>query len=884
MHGQRGKLCFRLLGPVSGRVGDDPLNVGSPQQQAVLAMLLLREGRAVSMDDLVDGLWGEEPPRTAHRTVLTYVSRLRTAFEPERRPGDGGEVLPSVPGGYALRAADVEVDSLLFEREVADRSGDTRAVYDRLAGALARWRGSPLVGVPGPWAQRERSRLEEVRSTAREAQFGYALDLGMHAKAVPELQTMVGEFPLRERLSELLMLALYRCGRQAEALAVHRAARDALRGELGVEPSAALTELQRRILAADPGLAAPAEPARTGGAAAPGAPRSTPPGTPRTASPARPLPQQLPADVSDFTGRAEAVGTIRTALLSGSAGPGHAVTVCTLSGTAGVGKTTVAVHVAHALGAAFPDGRLHVDLGAGSSPVDPASVLADFLAALGTPSDQIPLDLERRAALYRTLLADRRALLVLDNARDAEQIRPLLPGTAGCAVLVTSRARDLAVPGARRFELDVPPEDESLALLTAIVGPERVAAEPEAARSLVTACGRLPLAVRIAASRLAGRPGRTIASLDQRLRDERARLDELRVGDLAVAPAFRLGYEALAADAARAFRLFALSDAPDFPLPVAAALLDTDERTAERLAETLVDAGMLESPTPDRYRFHDLLRLYARRHAEETESATEREEALLRVGELLLATVMRAARAVASPEPPHAWPRPERYAGVGFAGIEEVREWFGAEHALLTTTVAQLLPCGSHALRQAVELLTVIAISGHFMGRAHYLDIIRITGVAVDLAKAQQDPEYQARALHIRAWLAFLAARHDAAEADLRVALDCAAETGNPMRHYMVRILLAVVLWATDRPEEAESTMRTAARYAGDAEDPESPAARGRFVARVYRALGSRQPDLAAVTPFMRVADATGEALTTVEGLQQLGAVMQRPERGPTDR
>ncbi|MEI5101192.1 AfsR/SARP family transcriptional regulator [Streptomyces sp. PmtG] len=273
MHDQRGKLCFRLLGPVSGQAGDEPLNVGSPQQQAVLAMLLLREGRTVSMDELVDGLWGENPPRSEHRAVLTYISRLRTAFDPGRRPGDSSTVLPSMPGGYALRAAGVEVDSVLFEREVADRSGGTRIVHDRLVAALARWRGSPLVGVPGPWAERERNRLEEVRATAREALFGHALDLGMHTTVLPDLQAMVREFPLRERLSELLMLALYRCGRQAEALAVHGAARRALRAELQVEPSAALTTLQRRILAGDPGLMPPTPTATPSRAAVSSAPR-----------------------------------------------------------------------------------------------------------------------------------------------------------------------------------------------------------------------------------------------------------------------------------------------------------------------------------------------------------------------------------------------------------------------------------------------------------------------------------------------------------------------------------------------------------------------------------------------------------------------------------
>ncbi|MFI7119450.1 AfsR/SARP family transcriptional regulator [Amycolatopsis sp. NPDC049868] len=858
---RRGRPRFQLLGPVAARSGDEPLNVGSPQQQAVLAMLLLREGRAVSMAELVDGLWGEDPPRTAHRTVVTYISRLRTDLEPGRCAGESSDVLPSVPGGYALRAGDIEVDAVLFEQEAADRSGGVRATHDRLAGALARWRGGALAGVPGPWAQRERDRLEEMRTTVREALLGHALELGRHAQSVPELQAMVAEFPLRERLSELLMLALYRCGRQAEALAVHRAARQALRTELGVEPSAALAELQRRILAADPELLMSTVDAQSDDGADGPAPVPS----------ARPLLQQLPADIADFTGRAATVDAIRAALTDGSAG--HAVTVCTVSGTAGVGKTTVAIHVAHALAGVFPDGRLHVDLGT----ADPAGVLADLLTALGTPSDRIPLGLAGRAALYRSLLADRRMLLVLDNARDAEQIRPLLPGTAGSAVLVTSRARDLALPGAHRFDLDVPPEPEALALLVAIVGAERVDAEPAAARSLVAACGRLPLAVRIAASRLAGRPGRSIVSLDQRLRDEHARLDELRVGDLAVAPAFRLGYEALTPEAARAFRLLALSDSPDVPLPVAAALLDTDERTAEALAETLVDAAMLESHVPERYRFHDLLRLYARHRSEQVESPAEREAALVRVAELLMAGVVRAVRAVVPGEPPRAWLRSVRHAGVEFTGANEAREWFGTEHALLTATVGQLLRCGPQALRTAVELLGVIGVSGHFMGRAHYLEISRIAGAAAERARVQGDPGYRARALHIRAWLAFLSARHYTAETDLRAALACAAEVDDAFRRHLSGKLLALVLWATDRPEEAERAMRTAELFAGDEQNPDSPASVARYVARLYAALSSGQPGVTIMTPVMRAADATGESFTTVDGLQRLGTLLRSP-------
>ncbi|QIB44183.1 AfsR/SARP family transcriptional regulator [Streptomyces aureoverticillatus] len=909
-HTQPRNLTFRLLGPVEAHRDGVRLGLGSPQQRAVLAMLLLHEGRPVGAEELVDGVWGEQAPRRALGAIRTYVSRLRGVLEPGRAARGTDGVLVSVGGGYALPLPDDSVDSVCFERAVAARGGGPREAHERLSRALGRWSGSALAGVPGPYAQRQRDRLAEVRTTTLEALHTYALDLGLHARSVPELTALAVEFPLRERLRALLMLALYRSGRQADALAVYADTRRGLRDELGITPGPHLTALHQAILTGDPQLAYAADEPRppsppyqagndssyraeatgtsttastatTAHATAPAPARPRTPAAPLPARPAHPArsarPQQLPTDTADFTGRTHVVDELGAVLRGGGHGDGaRTVTVATLIGTGGVGKTTVAVHVAHALRADFPDGRLHVDLGAGSTPAEPASVLTDFLIALGTPSDRVPLELEQRAALFRTVLADRRVLLVLDNARDAEQVRPLLPGTAGCAVLVTSRARDLALAGAHRIDLDVPPERDALALLAAIAGPERVAAEPVAAHALVAACGRLPLAVRIIGSRLAARPGRTLASLDARLRDTHTLLDELNIGTLRVEPTFRLGYEALAPGPTRAFRTLSLLDAPDLPLPVAAALLGLAEHTAEALAEELVDAGMLESYGPGRYRFHDLLRLYARRQAERTESAEERRAALMRVLDLLLGSVVRAAEAAVRAPMPAIWLSPAHHPGLSFTDIDEVRAWFRTEHALLAAAVEQLLGSGPQFLRKSIDLLIIVATSGIFLGRAHYLEVARITGLAADRARAHGDDECEARALHTRAWLSVVVMRYAAAEADVRAALDCAARTGNPLRHHMSGVLLALTLRAMGRAAEADEAMRTAQRHAGDPEDPSSPASVASFVSRLHVTLSAEQPGLSVMTPMMRAVDATGASLTTDDGVARLGDELHR--------
>ncbi|MFC8871220.1 BTAD domain-containing putative transcriptional regulator [Streptomyces sp. NPDC057148] len=683
---QPAALRFGVLGPVRAWRGGEPLATGSPQQRALLAALLLREGRTATAAELIDALWGEEPPSQALAAVRTYASRLRKVLDPG--------VLVSESGGYAVRlpgegALDLgTAQDLAAEAEKARGAGDLCHARDVLRRALALWDGEVLAGVPGPYAEGQRVRLEEWRLQLLETCLDMDLEQGCHAEAVSELTALTAAHPLRERLRELLMLALYRSGRQAEALAVYADTRRLLADELGVDPRPGLQELQQRILQADPGLAEPSAPAEE--AASP---------------PVRPA--QLPATVPDFTGRTAFVRELSDVLASASGdGPsGRVMAVSALAGIGGVGKTTLAVHVAHRARAAFPDGQLYIDLqGAGARAAEPETVLGSFLRALGTPDSAVPDSLEERAALYRSVLDGRRVLVLLDNARDAAQVRPLLPGTDGCAALVTSRVRMVDLAGAHLVDLDVMSPEEALTLFTRIVGEERVASEREAALDVVGACGFLPLAIRIAASRLAARRTWTVSVLAAKLADERRRLDELRAGDLAVKATFELGYGQLEPAQARAFRLLGLADGPDISLAAAAAVLDLPVEDTEDLLESLVDTSLLESAAPGRYRLHDLVRLYARACAERDEHPPgEREAALSRLLDFYLAT---AAGVYAIERPGDRLVdglEPTEYPGLSFTEGSAALDWLYTEAAPLLACVRQA--AGTDRLRRAVDLL-----------------------------------------------------------------------------------------------------------------------------------------------------------------------------------
>ncbi|WP_409471393.1 AfsR/SARP family transcriptional regulator [Streptomyces sp. HC307] len=746
-------LRFSVLGPVRAWRGEESLNTGSPQQRALLAALLLREGRTATAAELIDALWGEEPPSQALAALRTYASRLRKVL-------DAG-VLVSESGGYVIRSvADGALDlavaqDLAADAEKAKNAGDLCRARELLGRTVALWDGEALAGVPGPYAEAQRVRLEEWRLQLLESRLDMDLEQGCHAEAVSELTALTAAHPLRERLRELLMLALYRSGRQAEALAVYADTRRLLADELGVDPRPELRELQQRILQADPGLAEPS------------APVAEP-----TTTVVRPA--QLPATVPDFTGRSSFVTELSEVLASAEA---RVMAVSALAGIGGVGKTTLAVHVAHQARSAFPDGQLYVDLqGAGSRAAEPETVLGSFLRALGTADSAIPDSLEERSALYRSVLDGRRVLVLLDNARDAAQVRPLLPGTSGCAALVTSRVRMVDLAGAHLIDLDVMSPDEALSLFTKIVGEERVASEREAALDVVAACGFLPLAIRIAASRLAARRTWTVSVLAAKLADERRRLDELQAGDLAVKATFELGYGQLEPAQARAFRLLGLADGPDISLAAAAAVLDLPVEETEDLLESLVDTSLLESAAPGRYRYHDLVRLYARACAERDEQPpSERDAAMSRLLDFYLAT---AAGVYAIERPGDRLVddlEATDYPGLVFTDGSAALDWLYTEAAPILACVRQA--AGTERLQRAVDLLWASRDLSESGANSHQYET---TAVAMrEATQAAGDVRAEGRARNTLTGVLLVSGRIQQAAQEARLAMECSTAAGD---------------------------------------------------------------------------------------------------------
>ncbi|MFF3644003.1 BTAD domain-containing putative transcriptional regulator [Streptomyces sp. NPDC002564] len=813
---------FSVLGPVRAWHGSEQLSTGSPQQRALLAALLLRDGRTATASELIDALWGEEPPSQALAAVRTYASRLRKVLPPG--------VLVSESGGYAVRIAEGALDlaaaeDLWSSAEKARGTGDLCQARALVNQALDLWDGEPLAGVPGPYADTQRARLDEWRLQLVESRLDMDLEQGCHAESVSELTALTAAHPLRERLRELLMLALYRSGRQAEALAVYADTRRLLADELGVDPRPGLKELQHRILQADPALAEPSAPAQE-----------------PTSSPVRPA--QLPATVPDFTGRASFVDELSDIL---STAEGRVMAVSALAGIGGVGKTTLAVHVAHVARTHFPDGQLYVDLqGAGARAAEPETVLGAFLRALGTADSAIPDSLEERAALYRSVLDGRRVLVLLDNARDAAQVRPLLPGMEGCAALVTSRVRMVDLAGAHLVDLDVMSPEEALLLFTRIVGEERVTAEREAALDVVAACGFLPLAIRIAASRLAARRTWTVSTLAAKLADERRRLDELQAGDLAVKATFELGYGQLEPAQARAFRLLGLADGPDLSLAAAAAVLDLPPDETEDVLESLVDTSLVESAAPGRYRYHDLVRLYARACAERDEQPpSEREAAMSRLLDFYLASAARV----------YAIERPgdrtvdhlavtERV-GLDFSDGTKALDWLHSEAACILACVQQSL--GPRTLRRAVDLLLAskdLAESG-----ASSLRYESATCAARDAAAALGDAHAEGRARVTLAQVHNNAGRFEQAgvEAERATALD--RHPGDPWTRSNAPNELGIVANCLNRPAASEAHLLQAV----DA----------------FRADDNRPGEASALCNLSRVLVALGRTSTAIDLVRQ---------------
>ncbi|MDH6132955.1 DNA-binding SARP family transcriptional activator [Kitasatospora sp. MAA4] len=612
-------LRYELLGPLRIHREQAVREAGPAMQQAVLAVLLLNANEPVSREQLVQAVWGSRATANASGLIATYVARLRQVLEPERARRSLGGVLSSWSGGYRLAVGAGRLDLEVFEQDRL-RARELRAAGD-LAGAgaaldraLGLWRGAGLDGLPGPYAALHRGRFTELRLATEEERFEVALLTGRQHEAVPELALLAAEQPHRERLRALLMLALYRAGRRSEALAVYAETRRLLVAELGLEPGRELAELHQRMLRADPALELGLEPARSG----------RPPGGMLRAVW---RPAQLPLDPADFTGRSAELRALFRALGSGpeptASRRATAVAVAVISGPPGIGKTALAVHAAQRLREQFADGQLYASLhGPDGRPRAADELLARLLADLGVEPGDLPGELEQRSALFRSVSAGRRLLLVLDDAQSAAQVAALLPGSAGCAVLVTARSRLGELPGARTVLLGRLAPAEAVRLLRRLVdgagaGAGAVDAEQAAVEAVLAVCDGVPLALRAAAARVAARPGDGLVRLAGRLADERRRLAELSPGGRGVGGALASCGERLrrAPDGLAgwlAFRRLSRLGPADYSPLAAAELLGVGEDRAEDLLDLLAEYGLLSRTAEGGYRLHPLAALFGR--------------------------------------------------------------------------------------------------------------------------------------------------------------------------------------------------------------------------------------------------------------------------------
>ncbi|HEX4062066.1 MAG TPA: BTAD domain-containing putative transcriptional regulator [Streptosporangiaceae bacterium] len=700
---------FCLLGPMVVRRHGAVMPIQAGKQRALLARLLLDANRAVPVDDIAETLWGHEPPPSARVGIRNYIKRLRQALGQ-----DGAARISTERRGYMISVATGELDVSEFEILLASARTAARARAWGEAGrqataALALWRDEPLVDVESELlAAREGPRLAELRLQALETRLEAELRSGGPADVITELERLVLVHPLREHPHALLMLALYRSGRQAEALASYQRARRHLIDELGAEPGAELRELHRRILSGDEELAEPGSVPATGPA------------------PERVVPRELPSNVRHFTGRAPELAELTGLLDRAGEEPGTSL-ISVIGGTAGVGKTALALHWAHQVAGRFPDGQLYVDLRGydPGEPVPAADALAHFLRALGVAGRDIPAETDERAARYRSLLAGRRMLIVLDNAGDAEHVRPLLPGAPDCVSVVTSRdalpglvARD----GAVRLDLGLMPSADAVGLLAALVG-ARVDADPDAAGALAVRCGLLPLALRVAAELATARPTVPLAALAGELATRR--LDLLDGGGdprAEVRAVFSWSYRNLAPGPAGVFRLAGLHPGPDLEPGAVAALAGLPVDQASQMLAGLARANLVQPASPGRYLLHDLLRGYARDLTVAQDGEPEQQTALTRLLDYYLHAAAAAMntlfpaerhRRPAVPDPAS----PESVLPVPALATEaEAQTWLDAERASLVAAITHAAQTAwpGHATLLAGVLFRYFDTGGHF--------------------------------------------------------------------------------------------------------------------------------------------------------------------------
>ena len=735
-------MRFALLGPltVTDPAGEQ-LTVPGPRQRVLLAVLLLHANRPVPADTLAELVWDGQPPAGYAVTLRSHVRRLR------RTLGPGAAQLRTREPGYLIQLAGADLDVLQFEALCQDTAAALRAAQwpassGAAAQALRLWRAEPLLDVPSQVLRDEFvPRLEQLRLQVLEDQIEADLQLGQHATLVPQLQDLTAQYPLREHLHAQLMQALARSGRSAEALQAYQDARRALLGELGIEPGPELRGWQQRILAGQAGPV-PAAP----GPQPPPKPSQRPPGGTAAAQP----PRTLPAAVPHFAGRAAELKQL-TGLLDRHRA-GGTMLAAVIHGTAGVGKTTLAVRWAHQVAGRFPDGQLYVNLRGfdpAGPPVPPSQAIQGFLEALSVSAGRLPGSLDAQAGLYRSLLAGQRMLILIDNARDASQVRPLLPGSAGCLVLVTSRERLtglIAAEAAVPVTLDVLTVPEARAMLRSRLGAARVLREPAAVDRLIEVTAGLPLGLSVAAARAAQRPSSSLAALAAELEDVQGRLDALDAGDgvTSVRAALSWSYQQLSEPAARMFRLLSLHPGPDVGAAAAASLAGLGPAPADRALDELSCTHLVAESTPGRFTFHDLLRAYAAELAAEQDSAAERHAATRRMLDYYLRSAYAAMWQVYPgtrdllefPAPPPGV-RPEQPASAQ-AGLA----WLSTEYQVLLAVVSQAAEAGFDQYAQ--DLPDVLAT---FLDRrGHVADSAALHQLSLAAAERREDRPAQARA------------------------------------------------------------------------------------------------------------------------------------------
>jgi DNA-binding SARP family transcriptional activator len=720
---------FGLLGPLEVIDDGRPVPIPSAKHRALLAALLLRAGELATADELAEAIWGERLPAEPRRAVQTYVTRLRKLL-------GGTKLIQSRSEGYVLVVAREETDLgrfelLLARARDAAAEGDHQAEATVLRQALGLWRGGPLADVASEFLHSDAAaRLAEQRLDALQRRVDADLQLGQHAELVGELRVLTDRYPLCEQFWMQLMTALYRCGRQGDALEAYRRISRMLADELGVDPGQGLRDLHQAILTSDPALAVPPTLVRAG---------------------AWIRQYQLPMDVGDFVGREDQVRRIERLLADDEGVP-----IVALSGASGVGKTALAIHAAHRLIDRFPEGQLYVNLHgatAGLQALRPLAVLGRFLRALGMEPAAVPGDLEEASAAFRSRVAHRRLLTVLDNAASATQVAPLLPASSGCGVLVTSRRILVDLDGEYQLHLDVLAPGSALEVLARRAGQKRVATEPEAAAEVARCCEYLPLALRIAGARLAARPGWPVRVLAERLADAQRRLDELQLAEVGVRTSFAVSKQQLTASddpvdraAAFAFPLLGALDGPEASVAVTARLLDIAEDAAERLLERLVDAQLLETPSPGRYRMHDLLRLYAREFTGEQHPEQVRAAALTRALGLYVAGAWRAL-ALLRPGDHRLARMDSRWSkgGPEFADDREALGWLDAERTNLLAAVQQA--AATPGVPDEIVIQLGLALSAFFGVRSHWEDWAQVGQTALGVARRSGDLAAQGQAL-----------------------------------------------------------------------------------------------------------------------------------------